>query len=397
MDILRIDMLYAMVQKANNFYLSLSSKLTFRPLLYGYSNARVHAMRTFLLPRRDMENLVYLKSNEAVEEYLVKTPYKEDFNNISNEFSQEERVEIALNKNLSRTCKKLLNITPKSSRPALLAFLNRYDVHNLKTILFAKKLGKSKKETYHLLINAGSLTEEELEKIFSSNSTEELYNAIRSTQFGLGFLNSASIKNIPKSLIKKALLNASLTSAQIDFLIFALDSYYYEMLSKINLKEEKDAEFISRLLKSEIDAKNLLTIFRMKKEDIGPQEIMKNIIEGGNLSQSFLAEVAQKSIIQDALDMAKSFFTSEIGKADFQAAVEKFKKDGRLSGLEVAFENSIARKSLKVLHKSSMSIAALIGFLFLKEEEVNNLRKIVRGKSLNLSPEKILEMLVLID
>jgi len=43
-----------------------------------------------------------------------------------------------------------------------------------------------------------------------------------------------------------------------------------------------------------------------------------------------------------------------------------------------------------------MSIGAIAGFLFLKEEEMNNIRKIVRGKALGLPAERIAEMLILV-
>ena len=57
----------------------------------------------------------------------------------------------------------------------------------------------------------------------------------------------------------------------------------------------------------------------------------------------------------------------------------------------------MARRSLHALKRSTMSIGAIIGFFFLKEEEMSNIQKIASGKSLGLAPEKIAEMLVLVS
>ena len=93
---------------------------------------------------------------------------------------------------------------------------------------------------------------------------------------------------------------------------------------------------------------------------------------------------------------ASSFFASATGRNEFAAAEKRFKEDGQLSHFEVVFEHSIARRSLHALRRSQMSIGAIVGFLLLKEEEMNNIRKIVRGKALGLPMERIAEMLVLV-
>ena len=56
----------------------------------------------------------------------------------------------------------------------------------------------------------------------------------------------------------------------------------------------------------------------------------------------------------------------------------------------------MARRSLKALRTSIMSIGAIVGFLFLKEGEMSNIQKIVRGKALGLPAEKVSQMLVFV-
>lgn len=373
------------------------SRLSFRPLQYGYSNARVRAMRTALLSRRQAEDLMKLNTNAAVAEYISsRTGYREDFANMPAKITDEERVEAAVSRNFARTAQKLIRITPEASRDTLRAFLSRYDVHNLKTILLAKKLGKSKEEASHLLIPAGSLTQNELAQMLSAKSADELYEAIRASEFGSKFLSSASIKHLPRAQIKAVLQNPNADSLRLDMFVSALDSYYYEVAASSVPASEQGTGVLMNLLRSEADAKNAITIMRLKRTGADKKTIMASMVEGGNFGRRQLEKMALAKSVEDVASLASGFFISSTGKGEFAAAQQRYKNDSQLSHFEVVFENSLARRSLRTLRRSMMSIGAIVGFLFLKEEEMNNIRKIVRGKALSLPMEKIAEMLVLV-
>jgi len=367
-----------------------------RSLTYGYSNARVRAMRQHLLSRRQADDLLKVNTNAAVIEYLSRTSYKNDFSGMPHKITDEERVELAVSRNFARTAQKLLKITPAQSRPALVAFLNRYDVHNLKAILLARKLGKPREEAQALLVPAGSMSSTELNSILSAKGADEFYAALRGTSFGAEFLTSASVRGIPKEQIKALFQNPNSDSAKLDMFMAALDFYYYEMASSIIATGEKDAQVIVGLLRSEADAKNIVTILRLKRGGADRKTIMQHVVGGGKLSRARLEKIAAGKDVHESAALASSFFMSRTGKEDFASAEQLYKKDGQLSHFEVVFERSIARRSLRALQRSIMSIGAIVGFLFLKEEEMHNIQKIVRGKALGLQPEKVSQMLIFV-
>lgn len=369
----------------------------FPPLTYGYSNARVRAMRPTLLSKRQAEDLLKVNTCAAVVEYLSRTSYKNDFAGLPPRSTDEERVELAVSKNFARTAQKLLKITPAKSKQSLVAFLNRYDVHNIKTILLSKKLGKTKEETQVLLVPAGSISQKELTAILSAKSADEFYSLLRGTDFGSKFLTSASIRHIPKDQMKSLFQNPGSDSAKLDTFLSALDFYYYEMASTIMASSEAEAKTIVSLLRSEADAKNIMTILRLKRGMADKKTIMECMVGGGDLSRAALEKIAAAKEISEAVSLSNSFFISQTGRDEFAAAEQRFKQDGQLSHFEVVFEKSMARRSLHTLRRSIMSIGAIVGFLFLKEEEMSNIQKIVRGKSLGLTPEKISEMLILVN
>jgi V/A-type H+-transporting ATPase subunit C len=352
-------------------------------------------MRTALLSRRQAEDLLKVRTNAAVAEYLGRTGYREDFTGISANTNDEDRVEAAVSRNFARTAQKTLQITPKQSKPTLMALLGRYDVHNVKAILLARKLGKSKEEAEKLLVPAGSIGKHELSRMILAKSADELYDAIRATDFGSRFLSSSATTHIPRAQIQSMLRSPE--EGRLEMLLAALDSYYYHVVSESIRPDDKDASAILQLVRAETDAKNVITIMRLKRGGADKRAILRSMVTGGNFRPGHLDRMASAKDVLEVARAASGFFRSETGRSEFAAAQKRYEADGQLSHFEVVFENSIARRSLHALRRSMMSVGAIAGFLFLKEEEMNNIRKIVRGKALGLPPERISEMLVLVE
>ena len=65
-----------------------------------------------------------------------------------------------------------------------------------------------------------------------------------------------------------------------------------------------------------------------------------------------------------------------------------------LVDLEMAFRQEIARERIKRFYRATVSLGTILGFLFIKEEEMNNLRRTVRGIDYKLTPEEIKATLV---
>ena len=367
-----------------------------KPFIYGYSNARVRAMRTHLLARRQADDLLRVNTNAAVVEYLSRTTYKNDFSGMPHRITDEERVELGVSRNFARTAQKLLKITPAKGKPMVAAFLNRYDVHNIKTILLSKKLGRPKEETQALLVMAGSIAPKEINEMLSAKNADDFYAALRGTAFGEKFFTSVSIRSIPKEQIKALFQNPNSDAAKLDMFMSALDLYYYEMASGVMAGGEKEAQMILDILSFEADAKNVATILRLKQGGADRKTIMNHMVDGGSLTRGRLERIAAAKDLHEAAHLSSGLFLSKTGRDEFAAAEQMYKKDGQLSHFEIVFERSIARRSLHALKRSMMSIGAIVGFLFLKEEEMHNIQKIVRGKALGLPPEKVSQMLIFV-
>jgi vacuolar-type H+-ATPase subunit C/Vma6 len=67
-----------------------------------------------------------------------------------------------------------------------------------------------------------------------------------------------------------------------------------------------------------------------------------------------------------------------------------------LPELEAALDRSIASQKAHAFARSILSVGVVLGLLLLKEEEVNNLRKIAKGKEFRMSESDVRATLVVV-
>ena len=88
------------------------------PMKYGYSNARVRAMKAHLLKSATLEELIKVNSVEGMAELLQKTDYKGDFPGAAASISDAKGsrlIEAAGARNFARTVRKLATSAPKGA------------------------------------------------------------------------------------------------------------------------------------------------------------------------------------------------------------------------------------------------------------------------------------------
>jgi V/A-type H+-transporting ATPase subunit C len=348
-----------------------------RALKYGYSNARVKAMKGLLLKPAFLDDLVKCSSIEAMIELLQRTPYKGDFAAASVRYTGSEIIEMAASRNFAQTVQKLIRITPENDKKVLNALLLKYGLLNLKTIMHAKKIGRSYDEVEPHLLPAGGLTEEDIRRIMKADKSS-LFREIKRTGLGQQMLGVQSERTMYDKF------NTAMHSMDAFFQMeTVIDSYIYLLMEKV-LQESgsKDVRSIREMLRKEIDAKNVLIIERMKRHS--KKNIKENLILGGTLSEAMLTKIIESKDLETTVKLIRHKFH----KLELESQA--------LSDLEIAFEKATAAQKLLTFHRGILSVGVIIGFLLLKEEEVNNLRKIAKGKEFGMSEKDVRDMLVVV-
>ncbi|HLC93095.1 MAG TPA: V-type ATPase subunit [archaeon] len=352
---------------------AIESSIVARAITLGYANARVKAMKQLLLTHKETDAMAEATGVEEVYALLERTQYRQDL--VSSALAGKtlaDQIEFACAKNFSRTLRKIIKIVPKKLSQKISEMFEKYEINNIKTIILAKHMGEGKERISHLLIETGMLSKAATAKMLESKSVKDVSAALAGTIYG-----TILEKNMKKYEKEK----------EAAPLLAALDDYYYRKLPHIAKNPYGDERIILAMLKAQVDAKNISNILRGKKEGMKEEKITEIIIAGGNISRDRLVQAAGAKGVEEA---AKAFEKNfKLAKA-----LEAYKKNGSLIPIEIEVEKSVARKGLSLLSVSVLSIGAIAGFLFLKEEEASNIRKIVRAKEFNLSAEKIGEMIV---
>ncbi|MEM4389889.1 MAG: V-type ATPase subunit [Candidatus Micrarchaeia archaeon] len=342
-----------------------------RALVYGYANARTKAMKALLLPATRIREMVSVRTPEEVAELMQETPYKEDITALSATYAGAELVERALSRNLLRTANKLLRITPPQGREVLWRLLRRWDVSDLKMLFVAKHTGQPNTVLEGRLVGLGPAGR--LARLLQAKDVPSLVEELE-----------------PDYRSELApMLKEYAASHDILLLINALDRFYFTNLAQS--AEITDEPAVAALIKNEIDAKNISTILRAKSAGVPAQKIAELLIPGGNIKLSALEEAAAAADVKGAATLLQ-----KAARIDFSDALAKYTATGSIAHFEIALEKTIMRRVVKTMRLAVLSLAAILSFLYLKEMEVGNIRKIVRGKEYELPREKIEEMIYVV-
>ncbi|MEK6958030.1 MAG: V-type ATPase subunit [archaeon] len=351
----------------------LKSSLAYRAMRFGYANARVKAMKDSLLSRMELNALVEAKSVQEIYGLLERTRYREDLvSSALKEKTLADQIELACAKNLSRTIQKIVKVAPEELKPKVIGLFEKYDINNIKTILASKHISQPKDEIENFIFAAGSISRNTLNRMLNANSVKEAV-------LGLG--------GTPYASVLEGKLRDYEQKKELSPLFEVLDDYYYKKLPFVLGGSYGDERIILAMVKSQVDAKNISTILRAKKQGMDGQSIMKMVIEEGSISKEKMRGAAEAKSVEEAARVFEKSFS-------LGSAIEQYKKTYSLIPIEMELEKRLAKKGLSIFRTSTLSVGAIAGFLMIKEEEINNIRKIVRAKEFNLSAEKLKEMIV---
>lgn len=339
-----------------------------RALVFAYSNARTKAMKGLLLSSSKIREMVQVKTLTEVIAILEQTPYKSDMIVSSQRLHGADAIDHALSRNLAKTCSKVLSFSPKQSTEMIERILKKWDVHNIKTIIAGKHAGSSPSEIESFIVPVSRESSWLSKKLIEQPDVDGILRFLSLTPYACPL--SEAMDDYKKS-------------RNIAQLLTGFDKFYYtELASSANFTGEQRLAY---LIKTEINIKNIMTILRTKENKLAEKDIMGLVIGGGTLHTEFLSSIARAESVKDVVDKLKSYF-------DLSEPLKKYSEDRSLVHFETVLEKLLVQKGVMTLRVACLSTAALISFLYLKEIEINNIRKIVRAKEYDLPPEKISEM-----
>lgn len=341
---------------------AISSSYTLGETNYSYVNTRVRAMESKLFKKDVYIKLLNMEVPQ-IARYIGEYEYKNEIINLSSEYRGIDLIENALNENLANTYNKIVCMSGKKASNYIFAVLKRWDIHNIISILRGKFAKVATKDIEKTLIPIGEIPFIFIQSLLTLTSYEDVIKKLKKIdQFS--FLDETKeIADIESELYK---------------------NYYSGILDKFG--KDKKSLFVN-FIRMEIDIINLRNILRMRRYGFTVEEEHKNVIDGG-----LYFNIEKLSKLLRASD---SEFLEVITKTPYGNILESHLSEPTLFIVEEELEKFLMEYAKKQFKGEHLSIIPILHYIISKKVEVDNIRKISRGKSSNIENKIIEESLVI--
>ena len=320
---------------------------------YGQSGVTIRVLEKRLLTKNRIERMIESETCEEVLKLLSETEYSQDMTDIQNSRDYEK----ILKRETERVFSLVRNMSKNKEVVDILSL--KYDYHNLKVLIKSKVF---EKDNTNLLMNAGTI---DITKFKTKSETQSL--------------------DLPEEILEaiaEIKKEENLTPQKIDIIV---EKYYFKNL--VNLSKKIDVKVITDYVKGLIDFQNIITLFRVQKQNRDAKFLDSVIFEGGTISKDKIV-----ASLNDSSETILNKFKKEKLGPYLVKGVEVFNETKRLSEFEKISDNYLME-----LNKESKYIVfgpePLFTYLVAKEREINAIRLIMVSKINNISSEKIRERL----
>ena len=121
---------------------------------YIYVCTRMRVRKAKLLPREEYMRMLNMSLPE-ITRFIGETEYKQEIDELGTIFKGIDLIEVALSWNLAKEYQKIQEITPGNLKQFTRAYLRRWDIQNILTILRGKMQGVKAGKIKEILIPAG--------------------------------------------------------------------------------------------------------------------------------------------------------------------------------------------------------------------------------------------------
>ncbi len=334
---------------------------------YAYAATRVRARRSRLLGPESYAQLLNMEFSE-IARYIQDLEYRREIDKYGATLRGADLLEAALLDNRSTEIGEVIGFCTGDLRMGVAAYAERYNVRAIKVLLRGIF---DEVDSEELLKQVSPMSDSQLDlytQIAASENIEGAVEQLEATKY--------------YELLQEALENRKSDSLQP--LEDALDKAYYQDLVS-SLPSSGAADRIYRgFVQVQIDVANLKTVMRLRHRGLGGHGEL--LISGGTIDETLLTAT---NSVTDIIPILEGTAYQEV----LQPVIENFEDNGLNKAIQ-ALENHVSITSRRYSYLYPLSILPILDYLLRKEKEVRNLRTIVRGKDLELSNERIKEIIV---
>jgi len=347
---------------------------------YDYGNARLRAMKSRLLPRRELEILAETGSLQGLIAALTKTVYQKSVEAALTRASGMQCIDEALRNDLVNTVGKIGGFYRESAGKMVMIILRTYDIHNLKAILRGLSKNVPAGDILTVLLPIGELDMNTLRELAQLNNPREAIDLLAS--MGLSF--AWPLLNI----------RAEVPGAETLEMELALDRWYYEEARQTLRSETGMVDSLSHALELEADLANVLTALRfaqdphereLLRDRLGTDEVTHLFVGPGHVPYKLLANACRQDTVASAIEtLSGTFFEPAL-----RAGLEVYSRSNRLSDVERLLKHYRLQWMAEQITKDPLGIGVVLGYVASKVNEISNILWIAQGIHLGLKPDAI--------
>lgn len=326
-----------------------------------------------LISKQKLQSMVTAKDMQTLLSILNQTNYSKLLSNYGNNDSKDSLIDFALSDDMARSMASVMRLTPNSDKKIMKGIIGRWDLHNIKIVLEAKASNTPYENISSYIVDYGEHNKLAVKEIMKEDSIEHIIQR---------FMINSKYSNI----LQEA-LNTYMKTKNVSDTINKINLLYYKSLSKSMRQLSTNGETASRIIRLEIDMRNILTLIRGRAVNLDYSQIQEAIIENGTLTEDELKKIFTSSDSMESM-------ISKITIFDLKTPLMQYKKNKRIIGFEITMRSFIFKLALKTLTQSVLSLTTVIAYVYLKEIELSVLRAVIKSKKYNLTSEEISELII---
>lgn len=348
---------------------------------YTGSYGRIKAYGTEFLSDDTFRRLLNAKNPDEIASELFSTFYRSDMELFSGVYKGIDLVNMSINHRLIVRNRIALFAAPVPARDVIRAYLSKWDISNIKSVISSKYLGYGIKETESFLVSfrdvpiglfGGNLTKDDYNALLSQSGIENLVNYL--SNFGYG---------------QQLLLNMDRfrKSGDVSILMATLDTFYYSRLVESIKFYNGDEAPLRSFVAEEIDLRNIMVVLKGLDLGIEFERIKEGLIPSGSMDTGRLQDLFATGGVEQAVEKLRSY-----GYMD--APIKSYLESRRLESLESAIRSSIFRKYLDIFSSQALSVGSTFAFILRSEHERERIRSVSLGKYYSISEERIRALVI---
>lgn len=347
---------------------------------YAYVYARVRARMSDILDERKIKAVLDAKNKEDFLSSLMDTAYRDRLTKVP---SKEIRdMEKALKEELIDQYLMVIKSTKHEIREMFIEILRRLEVENIKSVIRSKVMafpsGVSEREE-PLFFPVVSFFRRKMDKLSEAENLEEMIKQLEE----------------PYRSVLEEVLPEYEKSKRILVLENALDKEIFDALwNRIEKLKGEDKEIVRRIIGSEFDIANIMTLLRCKAEGVEEKEIQKYFLPYVYAFNFNATDIKASISAEDVVSAIRLLPPSDYKEALTQS-IPVYEEEKS----PIPFENSLRKQFSRIIKNAlkgyPLNIGTVIGYLYFKEEEIKNLCAISVCKENNIPAEEIMKFIMI--